>query len=134
MATQTTSGVFDRARETASQVADQAREGAANLTEKAKEAGSTVVNKADEWAGQAGSGLESAAGTIRSHAPSSGMLGSAASSVAGSLERGGRYLEEEGVSGMAGDLTSMIKRNPLPALLIAVSIGVFLAWATRSRS
>lgn len=134
MATQTTSGVFDRARETASQVAEQAREGAANLGEKAKEAGSTVVNKADDLAGRAGSGLETAADSLRSHAPNSGVLGSAASSVADTLERSGRYLEEEGVSGMAGDLTNIIKRNPISALLVAVSIGVLIAWATRSRS
>jgi hypothetical protein len=126
--------VVDRARETASQVAEQAREGTATLTEKAKEAGATVVNKADEMAGKVGSGLETAADTIRGNAPSSGVLGTAASTVADSLERSGKYLEEEGVSGLANDLTDMIKRNPIPALCFAVAVGVLIAWATRSRS
>jgi hypothetical protein len=122
--TQTSTGsVIDRARETASSVAEQAREGA-----------STVVNKADEMAGKVGGGLETAADSIRSHAPGSGMLGSAASTVADSLERSGQYLEEEGLSGMAEDMTNLIKRNPIPALCFALAVGVLIAWATRSRS
>jgi hypothetical protein len=104
------------------------------LTEKAKEAGSTVVNKADELAGRVGSGMETAAESVRGHAPSSGMIGGAASTVANALESGGRYLEEEGVSGLAGDLTNLIKRNPIPALCFALAVGVLIAWATRSRS
>jgi hypothetical protein len=129
-----TGGVVDRAREAVSQVAEQAREGTSTLTEKAKEAGSTVVNKADELAGRVGSGMETAAESVRGHAPSSGMIGGAASTVANALESGGRYLEEEGVSGLAGDLTNLIKRNPIPALCFALAVGVLIAWATRSRS
>jgi methyl-accepting chemotaxis protein len=125
-------GAIDRARDTVSQVAEQAREGAATVTEKAKEAGSTVVNKADEVAGRVGSGLETAADTIRDNAPNSGVLGSAASKVADTLEKSGKYLEEEGLSGLAGDLTELIKRNPIPALLVAVAVGVLIARATRS--
>jgi hypothetical protein len=60
------------------------------------------------------------------------MLGSAASSVANTLESGGRYLQEEGLSGMANELTDLIKRNPIPALLLAVAVGVLIARATRS--
>jgi len=135
-ATQTTKdaggSVIDHARDTVSHIADQAREGAATVTEKAKEAGTTVANKADEMAGRVGSGLETAADTIRDNAPNSGMLGSAASTVADTLERGGKYLEAEGLSGLAGDVTEMIKRNPIPALLVAVAVGVLIARATRS--
>jgi hypothetical protein len=118
-------------REAVGGVINQARETAAQVGEQARQAGSTVVNKADEMAGRVGSGLESAAGTIRSNAPSSGMLGGAASRVADTLESGGRYLEVEGVSGLANDLTNLIKRNPIPALLIAVAFGVLIARATR---
>jgi len=127
-------GVIDRARETVSNVAEQAREGASHVTEQARQAGTTVVNKADEVAGRVGSGLETAADTIRGNAPSSGMLGSAASRVADTLESSGKYLEKEGLSGLAGDLTELIKRNPIPALLVAVAVGVLIARATAPRS
>jgi hypothetical protein len=60
------------------------------------------------------------------------MLGSAASRVADTLDSGARYLEQEGLSGMAGDVTEMVRRNPIPALLIAVAVGVLIARATRS--
>jgi len=60
------------------------------------------------------------------------MLGSAANRVADTLESGGKYLEQEGLSGMAGDLTDLVKKNPIPALLIAVAVGVLIARATRS--
>jgi hypothetical protein len=33
---------------------------------------------------------------------------------------------------MANDLTDLIKRNPIPALLLAVAVGVLIARATRS--
>jgi hypothetical protein len=52
--------------------------------------------------------------------------------VAETLDSGGRYLKEEGMTGMANDLTDMIKRNPIPALLVGVCLGVLIARATRS--
>jgi hypothetical protein len=76
--------------------------------------------------------MESLAGTIRDRAPREGMMGNAASTVADSLEQGGRYLREEGLGGMADDLTNTIRRNPLPAVLVAVAVGFLLARATRS--
>jgi methyl-accepting chemotaxis protein len=118
-------------REAVGGVINQARETAAHVTEQAKQAGSTAVHKADEMAGRVGSGMESAADTIRGNAPSSGMLGTAAARVADTLESGGKYLEQEGLSGLANDLTNLIKRNPIPALLVAVAFGVLIARATR---
>ena len=60
------------------------------------------------------------------------MLGSAASAVADTLESSGRYLEESGLSGIGEDLTSMIRRNPVPALLVGIGLGFLIARATRS--
>lgn len=48
------------------------------------------------------------------------------------MESTGEYLEEKGLSGMAGDVTDLIRRNPLPALLIAVGIGFLIARSFRS--
>jgi len=61
-------------------------------------------------------------------------MGQATETVANTIERGGQYLQQEGLSGMADDLTTMIKRNPIPALLLGVGIGFILARLTSSRS
>jgi hypothetical protein len=47
--------------------------------------------------------------------------------VAGTLESGGRYLEEQGLGGIAEDVTGLIRRNPIPAVLIGVGLGFMLA-------
>jgi hypothetical protein len=54
--------------------------------------------------------------------------------VASTLEQGGRYIQEEGLSGMTDDLTNLIKKNPIPALLFGIGIGFLLARVTSSRS
>lgn len=117
---------------TASHLAEQARDTASSVADKAREAGASAGRTADNLVGRVGSGLETAAESIREHTPHSGVIGGAASRVADGLETGGRYLQQEGMSGMANDFTEMIKRNPIPALLIAVGVGVLIARATRS--
>jgi hypothetical protein len=82
--------------------------------------------------GAVGSGMESLAGTIRQHAPDSGMLGTASQKVARGLESGGRYLQEEGLRGIGEDLTNLIRRNPIPALLIGLGLGFLIGRALRS--
>jgi hypothetical protein len=55
------------------------------------------------------------------------MLGTATGTVADSLDSAGRYLQEEGIAGMAEDITELIRRNPVPAMLVGVGIGFMLA-------
>jgi hypothetical protein len=52
--------------------------------------------------------------------------------MADTLERGGRYLEEEGLRGIGQDLTNVIRRNPIPALLLGIGIGFLIARSLRS--
>jgi ElaB/YqjD/DUF883 family membrane-anchored ribosome-binding protein len=59
------------------------------------------------------------------------MLGSAAGYTASGLERTGRYIEEQGVSGMMDDLTDVIRRNPVPAVLIGLGVGFLIGRALR---
>ena len=125
--------VANKAQDMASNVADTARQAAATVADKAKQAASAVGQGAENATHGLGSGMKSLGETVRDKGPHSGVLGSAASSVASGLEQGGQYLQEEGISGMASDLTDLIRRNPIPALLIGVGIGFILARAT-SRS
>jgi len=126
------SNVAHRAGEVASNVASGARDLASNVAHRAGDAASAVGQRADSAVESVGSGMQSFAGTVRDHGPASGVLGSATSAVADTLENTGEYLESHGLSGMAGDLTDLIRRNPIPALLIGIGVGFLLARATRS--
>jgi len=122
----------DRTKEAAQAGVEKARDLANTGVEKAKDAAHSAGHVAEHATESVGGGMESLAGTIRQKAPREGVLGSAASKVADTLEQGGRYIKEEGLSGMADDLTNTIRRNPLPAVLVAVALGFLLARATRS--
>jgi len=123
----------DKAKEAASNIADKAKDVASNVAGRARDAASNVGQKAEDATHAVGSGIESLAGTIRENLPHSGVLGSASSKLASGLENTGRYLKEEGISGMAEDVTNMIRRNPLPAMLIGIGLGFMLARATLRR-
>jgi ElaB/YqjD/DUF883 family membrane-anchored ribosome-binding protein len=117
----------------ANDAADKAKSVASDVADKAKSAAGYVQDKADQGVSYTGERLESLGQAVRDRGPQSGMLGSANQAVASTLEQTGEYLHEKGVSGMAGDLTNMIKNNPIPSLLIGVGLGFLLARLT-SRS
>jgi hypothetical protein len=110
---------------------EKAKDAASTAAHAMGEAGSAIGDKANE---AVGGGMKSLAGTIRQHTPHDGMFGSASASVADTLESGGRYLQEEGLQGMADDVTNLIRRNPIPAVLIGIGIGFLLAKVTTTRS
>jgi hypothetical protein len=139
----TGSQVADKARDLASSVGDKASEMASAATDKARQAASSVAHtasdvaanvghKAEQATAKVGDSMKSLAGTIRENAPHSGMMGSASSTVADTLESGGRYLQEHGLSGIGEDLTNLVRRNPIPALFVGIGIGYLIARATRS--
>jgi hypothetical protein len=143
--TRTAQDIKTKAQEAASGMAEKAQEAASGMTERAKEMASAAAGSARDVAsnlGQraedatavVGGGMKSLAGTLRENAPREGTFGSATSSVADVLERGGEYLQEEGLSGMAEDVTNLVRRYPIPALLIGIGIGFLLARTTSSRS
>jgi len=122
----------DKAKDTAGNVLDKAKQAASSVAEKAKDVASAVGDRADTAVSSVGSGMQSLAGTLRDKGPSGGMLGGAASGVASALESSGKYLEEQGLSGIADDMTTMIRRHPIPAVLIGIGVGYLLARMTRS--
>ena len=131
-AAKTTAGkATEFAKDAAEKATDFAKGAASTVAEKAGEAGSYLAEKADDATSAVGGGMESLAGTIRDRGPQKGVLGNASSAVAGTLESGGRYLREHGLSGIADDITDIIRKNPLPAILIGVGVGFLLAKAMR---
>jgi len=124
-------GVAEKASEAASKVGDRAQEMASSAMHKAKEVAGKAEERTDKALGSMGTGMQSLAGTIREKAPHEGILGTASSRLAETLDSGGRYLEQQGIGGMADDLTDVIRRNPIPAVLVGIACGFLLARAIR---
>lgn len=112
---------------------NKASDVATNVADKAKHAASAAGQKAEDATHAVGGGMRSLADTMRQKGPQEGVLGAATSSVAKGLDAGGQYLEQEGIKGMATDLTNLIRNNPIPVMLAAVGLGFFLARATSRR-
>jgi hypothetical protein len=141
--------VKDQARETAAsagqtfqEAKDAAREGAANIGQQARDTASAAADKAREYATRAGDkaeetmhnvgeGMSHLAGTIRQSAPQSGMLGSAAGTVAERLDASGRYLREHDIGHIGKDLTEVVRRYPIESLLCVFGIGFLVGGALR---
>jgi len=123
-----------QAKDAASGMADRAKDVASAVGQRASDAANYAGQKAEDATAAAGGGLKTLASQVRQNAPHEGMLGSAASGVASALDRTGDYLREQGLSGMAEDLTGLVRRNPIPALLIGVAFGFLIARATSRRS
>jgi len=92
-----------------------------------------IGEAADDVAGAAGSGLTTLSHGLKEHGPREGMLGQAASSVAEGLDSAGKYLQEQGLTGAAEDMTNLIRKHPIPAVLIAAGVGFIVAQLASSR-
>jgi hypothetical protein len=128
------SAAMGQAKDAASHLSGQARDAVSAAGNRLNDAANYAGQRAEDATSTVGGSMRSLAGQVRQTAPHEGMLGSAASGVASALDRTGQYVQEQGLSGMAGDFTGLIRRNPIPALLIGVAVGFLIARATSSRS
>ena len=62
------------------------------------------------------------------------MAGSAATAVSDTVAGVGSYVQDKGVQGLSADLTTLIRRYPVPALLIGLGIGFVLARTLGTRA
>ena len=89
----------------------------------------------DPTAGQSmsavGEKIGSIAEAIREKAPAEGTMGAAATAVAGKLDVAGSYLQKKDLDHVFNDMSSVIRRYPVPSLLIGLGIGYLLARTTR---
>jgi len=120
----------DKAKDVAHQAMDKAKDVASHVGEAVSNAASqaaTAAGKtADRMASATGSSVKQLGETIREKGPQEGMLGGATRAVGNTLEEGGKYLEQEGFSGMMDDVTDLIRRNPVPAVLVGIGIGFLI--------
>ena len=92
-----------------------------------KRLGAYMEEKSEQATKAVGAGMESLGGAIHEHEPREGVLHNVDEAVAAKLEGGGRYLESHGLTGVGEDLTNVIRRNPVPVLLVGVGIGFLFA-------
>jgi ElaB/YqjD/DUF883 family membrane-anchored ribosome-binding protein len=111
----------------ASQAGEKVQQATSAAMSKAHELAGTASQKVDEATAALGERVKSAGSALRERGPREGMLGSATGTVADSLENTGRYIQEEGIVGMAEDIAELIRRNPIPSMLVGVGIGFMLA-------
>jgi ElaB/YqjD/DUF883 family membrane-anchored ribosome-binding protein len=139
----------NKAKEQAGQAMDKGKEAAAHageavshaasavgqaVTQKAGEVASTIGHKAEDATSAVGGGMQTLADKVRENAPNEGMLGSASKSVASAIDSAGKYVEDKNLSGMMEDMTNLVKRNPIPALLLGLGVGFLIGRALSSRS
>lgn len=116
----------DRAKEAAACVSDMATHAVTAAGTMASQAASTAGRQADDLASRAGAGMKTFAERLATQAPQQGPLGSASKTAAQALRDSGEYVESAKFSGMAEDFAELVRRNPLPAILIAVGLGWFV--------
>ena len=119
------------AKEAAANIGQQTRDTAAAAADKAREFAARAGDKAEETIHNVGEGMSHLAGTLRQSAPQSGVLGTAAGSVAEQLDAGGRYLRERDIGDIGEDLANVVRRYPIPALVCVFGIGFLVGGALR---
>jgi hypothetical protein len=123
---------WDKTKDAASTAADKAKDAASHVGQAVSHAASAVGQKAEDATASVGQGIQHLGDRVKQSGPHSGMLGRATDTVADALKDTGRYLEDKNLSGLAEDVTQLIRRNPIPALLLGVGIGFLLARTLRS--
>ncbi len=86
-----------------------------------------VAREIDQLAARAGSGIHEFGNRLEQNLPHNGALGTASRAIAGAVQGSGEYLEDQKLSGMARDLTGLIRRNPIPVIIISIGLGWFIA-------
>ena len=124
----------NQARDAANQAMDKTKEAASHVGDALQHGAAAVGQAADDATASVGSNIQKVAGQVRDQGPQEGILGSATQGVASALENTGKYFEDKQLSGMMDDVTGLIKRNPVPAVLLGLGIGFLVGRALSSRS
>jgi len=122
---------MEKVKDIGGQAMDKAKETASSMTEMAGQTASAVGKKADDLTATAGADIKKWGSALSEKAPREGLLGHASQAVAETIQQSGQYLEEAKLSGMADDVSKLIQRHPMPAVMIGIGIGFILGRALR---
>ena len=114
-------GATETARDAATGVMDRARDVAGNVADKARDVAGNVADTARDWA-------SGAVGAVAD----TDVVNKAGEYVSDAWESGSRYFQEHNFKDMADDVAGVIRRNPIPALLVGIGLGFVLARSMRS--
>lgn len=128
----TAASVGELASDAASAVGAMASKAACDAGSMASQAACDVGKKADSLTANAGAGIQQWGDRLSKNAPHEGVLGSASQAFAKTVKDGGEYLEDAKLSGITEDIAQLVRRNPIPAVLIALGLGWFAAHKLRS--
>ena len=131
-AKETAASVGELASDVATAVGAMASKAACDASSIASQAACDVGKKADDLTASAGAGIQQWGDMLSKNAPHGNVLGSASQVVAQSVKDGGDYLEHAKLSGITEDIAQLVRRNPLPAVLIALGVGWFVAHKRRT--
>jgi ElaB/YqjD/DUF883 family membrane-anchored ribosome-binding protein len=110
----------------ASQIAD-------TVKQKASDVGQQVTATTDAALNTAGQRIEHFASSVRTNAPS-GTAGEVATKAADALEQSGQYLQQTSTSNLVSDVTDLVRRRPIPSLLVALGVGYLVVRALRGNN
>lgn len=122
----------ESAQAAAGSTVEMAGHAALGVSELAGQAMGGVGKKVDELAENAGIGIQNLGDRLHENTPNTGPLGYASRAVVGGVKGGGEYIEEAKLSGMAEDLSSLIRKHPIPSILIGIGVGWFLGRKLKS--
>ena len=117
----------DKAKEAVASAGQMARHAVSASEAMACQAASDVGQRANNLTARVGSEIHEIGDSMERSMPHSGVLGAASQAVAESVKSGGEYLEDAKLSGMVDDVASLIRKNPIPSVLISMGIGWFVA-------
>jgi ElaB/YqjD/DUF883 family membrane-anchored ribosome-binding protein len=118
-----------------STLGDKISETAAQVKEKASDLGQMAADKIDNNRDAAATGLDKAASTLHDKAeslPGGEKVTSLAHATADKLSSTADYVRTHDVNRMMGDVETLVKNNPGPALLVAAAIGFLVGRAFSS--
>lgn len=111
---------------------DLASEAGCAVGTAASQAACEVGRQADDLTASAGAGIKGLGDKLSHNGPQSGMFGQASQAVAKSVHDGGQYIEDAKFTGMVEDVAHLIRRNPIPAVFLAIGLGWVVARKMRS--
>ena len=115
-----------KAKEVAASAGEMASHATSAVGAMASRAACDIGKEADNLTASAGTCIEGLGDRLSKNAPHTGILGNTSQAVAGAVRDSGEYLQGAKLSGMTEDVAHLVRRNPIPAILIAIGLGWFV--------
>jgi ElaB/YqjD/DUF883 family membrane-anchored ribosome-binding protein len=124
--------VADQASEIAKQAKDSIADSAKTVKDKTQEFGRAAVNKIEENRVSAAGALHSAATSLHENASKLPNGPDLAHSAAEKVDAVSGYLQGHDTKQMMADVEAVVKKNPMPSLLIAGALGFLIGRTLRN--